>query len=316
MIRHNLRFKVLALLCAFSLWRMYGHPETEVRTSVALRVPVRAVNVPDNLEPTLLPSVIVPLQGPTAVADAMLAREDRGVSDVDARVDLAGRRPGTWDLPVLLDINAPGMELAGKVPLATISLEPVIRRELPVEVVPLGRVASGYRWEATNAEHGRAAVHGPQSVVDQVARLEARVSVHEAVADVERAVEIVAVDGGEKPLEHPNLRVSPRRARVLVQIARVLEYKVVPVRVALSGLPARGYQVARATAEPMVVTVSGGRGALDQVETVSTVPVDVSEASSAVVRQVPLLPPQDVRLVHAAAVRVKVFLAPEEVEER
>ncbi len=310
MIRHNLRYKVLALASALALYFMYGRTDEKPLTSAVVRVQVRAVNVPDGLEITTQPVISVSIQGPKHAIDELLNRPDGGASELDATVDLAGKGVGPHMLPVKVNLRKPLMLVPGQL-YATVTLEAIVERTLPVEVVPQGSVAPGYRWESTSANPASITIVGARSAVEQVARVEARVPVRGATGDLDRDVPLRALDSRDEVVEHIDVR--PSLVSVHVRISRLLRYKVAPIVLQTTGRPANGYRISTVIVEPLVVTVSGSSQALESVQAVSTEPVDLAGATAPIIRRVRLAPPEGIETVSASAARVKVFLINEAV---
>lgn len=312
MIRHNWKYKILALICALGLQRMYGRAEVTPLTHATVRVPVRALSKPESLELTLTPQVTVTLKGPKSAVDAVLEGSEAGASQVDATVNLTGRGAGAHTLPVELRVKTPLQEASGKPHFVSVVLEPVIEKSLPVDVVPMGRVPRGFRWDSTSVDPEQATVEGPRSLVEKVARLEVRVPVQGATGDVHRPAEIQALDSRDEPVDA--VRVFPNGVQVHVRIARVLQYKVVPIVLQTMGQPAPGFHVANTLVEPMTVTVSGSAHELDGVQALTTEPVDLTGGMAPIVRTVRLRAPQGIEPVQMPTVRVKVFFASEIAE--
>lgn len=310
MIRHNLRYKVLALASALALYFMYGRAAQRPLTSTVVRVQVRAVNVPQGLETTSQPVVSVSIQGPKRAIDELLDRPDGGASELDATVDLSRKSVGPHMLPVNVNLRKPLVLVPGQL-YATVTLEAIVERTLAVEVVPQGSVASGYRWESTSAEPASVVVEGARSAVEQVARVEGRVPVRGATGDLDRDVPLRALDSRDEVVEH--VEVRPSLVSVHVRISRLLRYKVAPIVLQTTGRPASGYRVSTVIVEPLVVTVSGSGQALESVQAVSTEPVDLTGATAPIVRRVRLAPPEGIQTVSASAARVKVFFVNEAV---
>ena len=313
-IRNNLKYKILALACALALYLMYGRADSKrMTTSVSVRAQVQAVNVPQGLDATT-PSMVIGLQGPLYAVNDLLRQPDMGAGAVDATVDLQGKGPGTHSVPVKVRVKSPLEPVPGEPPLATVTLESVIDKWSSIEFVPQGSVASGFRWEGTTVVPETATVRGPRSAVEQVARLEAHVPVRNATTDVDRDVEIFAVDSRDQVV--PHVRIYPERAHVHVSIARLLRYKVVPIVLQTTGRPAEGYRVSAASVKPLTVTVSGSSRALDEIQAISTEPVDLEGQgrTTPLILHMRLQPPQGIDTVGVSMVQVHIDLASEVVQ--
>lgn len=101
------------------------------------------------------------------------------------------------------------------------------------------------------------------------------------------------------------VRLTP--SEVTLEFAAT-QRKRVPVHVAISGKPPGGLQVASTSVAPESVEVVGPASQVDQIKTIETVPVDLSDAGAGVIeRELPLETPREyislsANLVHAQLV--------------
>ena len=86
----------------------------------------------------------------------------------------------------------------------------------------------------------------------------ARVPIDASALNIDREVDLVAVDSNGNQV--PDVEIEPQRARVRIAVARELANRTLPVVPAVVGEPAPGYRIASVTVEPLVVTVSGEAG--------------------------------------------------------
>ena len=102
----------------------------------------------------------------------------------------------------------------------------------------------------------------------------ARVAIDASALNVDREIELVAVDANGNQV--PNVEIDPERARVRIAVARELANRTLPVVPIIIGQPAAGYRITSVTVEPLVVTVSGEEATVSQLETADTEPIDIS----------------------------------------
>lgn len=153
-----------------------------------------------------------------------------------------------------------------------IRLDPVQVRELPI-TVSLGSVADGLTVGPPQTEPSTATLRGASSRVNAVSQVVARVNIDASALNVDRDVELVAVDGNGNPV--PNVEMDPERARVRIAVARELANVTLPVVPVLTGTPAFGYRITAIAIEPLVVTVSGEAAIVSQLESAPTLPISV-----------------------------------------
>jgi YbbR domain-containing protein len=80
-------------------------------------------------------------------------------------------------------------------------------------------------------------------------------------------------------------RVSP--SFIDVKLEQILS-KAVPIKVRLTGEPAKGYKVDQVVSEPSKVTIEGAQSEVDKVQSVPTEPVDLDGATGDFTTVVPL----------------------------
>lgn len=311
MIRQNLKYKILAVAAALTLYMMNARTDVKPLTFVSVHTELQVVHLDPSLKVVSSPTVSVPLQGPKDAVDDLRSRPDHGAADVNAVVDLAGKTAGTYSVEVQVSAKKPLRPVPGDPLMATIRLERIVSKPLSVEVVPDGPASADYRWESTRVTPNVASVRGPSSLLDDVARLEVGMPAGDTAGDIERMVEIRAVDNRDQEVK--GVEVFPEKARVSVRVARFLRYRVVPIRLETTGTPAPGFRVATIQVSPLTVTIAGSGRALDAVTAVPTEPVDVTGASATIVRDVRLLPPRGVQTVPDAPAKAKIYFTEEPI---
>lgn len=153
-----------------------------------------------------------------------------------------------------------------------VRLDPVAVRELPVTVT-LGSVAEGLTVGPAQVEPSTVTLRGASSRIDQVSQVVARVSIDASALNVDREIELVAVDGNGNQVG--NVEIDPERVRVRIAVARELANRTLPVVPMLRGEPAPGYRVSAISVEPLVVTVSGEEATVTRLESAPTQPIDI-----------------------------------------
>lgn len=170
-----------------------------------------------------------------------------------------------------------------------VRLDPVALRQMPV-TVSLGSVPDGITVGPPQVEPSSVALRGASSRVNGVSQIVARVTIDASALNIDRDIELIAVDGNGNQVA--NVEIDPQLARVRIAVARELANRTLPVVPVLSGQPALGYRVSAVTVEPLVVTVSGEAATLAQLENAPTQPISVDGRATDLEANVPLdLPP-------------------------
>jgi YbbR domain-containing protein len=137
-------------------------------------------------------------------------------------------------------------------------------------------------------------VNGPASEVSQVVKVLASIQVVNQTRDFTDTYPLVAVDADGNTL--PNVVIDPATIPISVQITA--RGKRLAVITQLNGDPAQGYEVVDRTINPATVLVDGPTDELDKLISVSTEPIEVTNATQTLQKHVALvgLPP-DVKVI-------------------
>ena len=188
-----------------------------------------------------------------------------------------------------------------------ITLDEVAEKTVPIRVTQ-AEVPTGLDIRRPVLERPTAVVRGAASAVDRVDRLEAQVTIGSDAVDVDRDVQLLAVDIEGVPI--PEVDVRPSFVRVQIAIIAEGETRGVPVVPETEGQPAPGFDIDSITVEPKFVTVEGDRDQIAALQSVTTEPVVLRGASRTVETTVPLALPAGIVPVGVEDVRVVVTLRP------
>jgi YbbR domain-containing protein len=222
-----------------------------------------------------------------------------------SRVDVQpGGQPQT--VPVVVVALDPRIQVVDFNPREVqVSLDPVATRELPVTVT-LGSVPDGLTIGPPQSEPAAVTIRGASSRVNAVTSVVARVAIDASALNVDRDVDLVAVDSNGNQL--PNVEVDPERARVRIAVARELANRTLPVVPVITGQPATGFRITSVTVEPLVVTVSGEEATVSQLQTADTEAIDISGRDNDLEATVRIALPPGVSVAGSDTVHVTVTI--------
>jgi YbbR domain-containing protein len=177
-----------------------------------------------------------------------------------------------------------------QLPQITVSLDPLVSKEAPIQADIMDGTAFGYDWQPAILEPMTVTVSGPDSLVQQVSRARAEIYLRGAKSQVERNETVTAVDAQNRPVA--GVRVEPNLTHLLVPVEQWPGRKEVAVRVKLAGRPADGYRLNSVKVEPSTVVLLGDSDALSQVPGyVETETLSLAGASSDVRQRLALILP-------------------------
>jgi len=287
---------LLSIGLGFALWIFVSYTENPDRLIQFKDIPV----APEELMPGYvivdqnglpnphLPPVSVTLRS----AGDQIASPNS--NDIQAYVNLSGRGPGEWSVPVGARVTIPGRKPDVdeiKPDLLSIRIEQEITHTVPLTVEVVGNVPFSFEARPPRATvEGQpvteASVRGPKSHVERVTRVRATANIDRLTGnyDSPRQLEAIGADGQVVA----GVTVEPQSVNVLVPIVSSVGIKRVPVVPSVVGQPASGYLVAGITVEPQFVRLAGGSGSLEGVQSITTQPVDIQGASGTLSRIVKL----------------------------
>ncbi|MDI3270168.1 MAG: CdaR family protein [Bacillota bacterium] len=285
-LRQDLALKVSSVLLALLLWiNVGGLPSSPaslapVQGTIA-QIPIQWRNLPsDLLVQAVEPSAVsITYRAAPAVADGLTP------SDFAALVDLSNASPGRLAFNVTVSVP-PQVQLVGINPSRVIfTLESLERRTFPIQAVLEGTPQPDYRPGEPSLARTTAEVEGLATDVARVQGVHAPVSLQGKASDLKVTVPLQAVDKDGNPVPGVTVRPGSVEVEVPLELWQTKEVSVIPV---FAGLPAEGYGVLGASADPATVQVTGPASRLETLAEIYTRPVSVEGADADVTFQVEL----------------------------
>jgi YbbR domain-containing protein len=153
-------------------------------------------------------------------------------------------------------------------------------------------------------------IRGARSLVDQVDRVTATVSIEPAALDIDRVLEPFAVDANGDPVTP--ITVVPRTVHVQLPVINNNESKGgVPIAEVFAGEPAPGYRVAGVEFEPATVTVVGDADDLAALVAIETEPIEITGETATITRVIGLSVPEGLTVprVDRVTARIRIEVA-------
>lgn len=272
----NWPLKLAALVMAMLLYG--GLVVSENAQEFPGRVPIEGLNQPrsvvvlSNLGDVRLVRYYAP-DSPGIRLDSSYFRATVDLSSVDPRA-------GVVSVPVKVVAIDPRIQVLEYEPSRiNVELDEVLTRSVPVQV-DYGTAPNGLDVRVPVVETTSVAVAGPASLVRRVVAAEARLRIDPSGLDIDRDVELVAVDQLGDVLTPVD--ISPSSVRVRIAIFTNRDTRSLPVSPIINGVPAAGFEIASVTVDPPVVSVEGDADQLTALTRLDTVPVSIAGASGTV----------------------------------
>jgi YbbR domain-containing protein len=313
MIRHNLAYKLLALVAAIIIWIYVNdfQPSNETQNHknpiISLRVPLKADRLASDLLVTNMPSeVTVQVEGRPEDIVGLSAEQD----EITAYLYLHGQSAGSCHVPVIVKLPDPfvGMRKKAVPDAVDVVLVKKEQRRLRIEPIFLGAPPDTHRFSAPSISPENATISGASENVRSVRRLAVKLDT-EKLSDVglDADFTILALDSSGKRVK--GLEIHPQMAHVLVGPAEGLSKRVAFVKLNTAGhsLP---YVVTGITVVPQEVEVSGKASDLANLDMIPTEPLQLSGRTQTFTQRLRLLPPPGVILPDGDYVDVTVRIRP------
>ncbi len=304
-LRHNFGYKLLAVFFAcfvhfYAAGLINAHPPHVLILPLTVR----------NLPPTLMldekdtPSVTLTLDGPPEEISHLTD------ATVTASVDLSHARAGqTAPLPVHLSGMPADVSAESDPGPLSLLLQPRSRRQFPISADNIGIAPSHYTLAAPSVVPREAVISGTSEAVSAVVRLVAQADPDQAAGAVDDDLTIAALDSSGAPVG--NVTVTPASVHVHRDLMRVLARKTLVVSPNLVGSPPAPYRFGSLTVAPSAVTAEGSPEDLAAMGMLTTSPIDLSAATTDVVRRVEPVVPAGVSLSARGPITVTIhILAP------
>jgi YbbR domain-containing protein len=257
-------------------------------------VPITAVNQPDDSY------VLTQELGTVDIRYRVIADSSNRVTvgSFAVSIDLAAYdmsiSPQPQSLAVTVRSLVDGVSILDYAPkTVSVAIDRLGERTIRV-AVDRGVVPTGLELGQTTLSDQQVTATGPESLLQQVDRALARVHIDESGIDVHNQVQLVPVDIDGRLV--PSIELIPSTVDVDIDVRTLETSKTVPVRPALTGAPATGFEVGEVLVNPAVVTLSGAPDLLSAVTEVTTQPISVAGQRARVTATAVLVLPSGTRL--------------------
>jgi YbbR domain-containing protein len=266
---------LLAFTIASLLWMYVLNLENPSGSSTYSRIAVVARGLDKNLSLSNdLGNVTITAQAPADVLARLRS------SDFTAYIDLAGKGPGTYRVPVQVAAPSDADRVIVEPSQIQVQVIEVSDRRMPVQVRPMGRPGLGYQIETQQVRPSEVVVRGPRDQVDRIDQVVAQVDVDNKQGTQAGEVAPQALDFAGR--EITGLDFQPQYVNVVVAIQQVVNYKTLPVHAPVEGAPAPGYVVTDITVQPTTLTAYGPPNVLEPLNFLETAPVSIGGATQTV----------------------------------
>lgn len=268
-------------------------------------IPIKAVNVPDGMSARV--------SGDQRVTILISApREDwRSVTPeaFSATVDVAKQSEGTYDLAVTVTSKVASVKILKIKPSrAFVSVEPVIRKTVPVTVKYSGKAGDDLVPGEAKITPDKVEISGAKSLINDLTQAVVAVKLNGEVKPIEQKATLRVENSSGETLE--GVTFTPAEVALTIPLVKAGKVKTVGIKPVLSGQPATGFWVKSVTVSPSTVSVTGPVEQLSLLTDVPTAPLTITGISENTEQQLVLNLPSGITVADTVTkVKVTVTLA-------
>ncbi|MFO7944744.1 MAG: CdaR family protein [Anaerolineales bacterium] len=251
-LRRNWSTLLLSFLFALVVWGsavVSANPNQENDLSIPLEV----VEQPAN---TVIVEPIPEEVTITVFAPQSVIEQIRDEQILVGRADLSGLEAGTYNIPVSIEVpdELRPIRILDKDPeRIQITLDNLVRREVPIATEIKGKPAVGYKVGPVNWSDEMVSVSGRETQVQKVDTVKAELDISNADETINKEIPLVPYDNEGKQVAEIDL--EPTSVEVEQQIVLQGGYRNVAVNVVTQGKAAEGYLFTSITPNPPTVMI-------------------------------------------------------------
>ncbi|ART74718.1 CdaR family protein [Sutcliffiella horikoshii] len=311
--------KIIALLLAFMLYMSVSiensvTQQTESKPSpfsgstdvqTVTDVPVESLYDRENLVVSGVPqSVTVTLEGPTASVKPTALQKD-----FEIIADLSNLGIGTHQVTLESRNLSERLSVAIEPSVASVTIHERISEDFPVDVdfINRGQMEEGYQAEQPIVKPNIVKVTGSRELIESIALVKARVDLKGVNESIEQQSRVTVYDREGNTL---NVEIDPPVVDVNVPITS--PFKSVPLKINRKGSLKEDLSITKIEAEPNEVTVYGPKSAIDKLEFIDNIELDLTEITESTTIEVDVPVPDGVKRVVPEKVKINVEVEKEE----
>lgn len=301
-LKQNLSLKIICVLIGIALWGSlkYTVPlDYRNQYQTSMYVPIVYMNEPEGLK--VIPSeeqVLAEIKGSPEFLSTV------SPSQFSASVDLKGLSKGVHTQEVRLKFP-PGVTVTRIQPSRVkVTLETFKSTPLPITLEVKGSPAFGYSVQSTKVVPDTASVSGSVTDVEKVRSVVVGVDVSDLNSYSRFYLPLRACDDAGRAVN--GVALSPQMGTVLVKVGPGYRIQTVNVAPSIEGAPPDGFEIAKVSAVPPMISVRVPEGVEFKSDFVKTAPIDVSGIKGAYSEKVRMDLPD--RISIAGNESVKVFV--------
>lgn len=291
LLKNNWKIKLLSLFSALILWTFVMGNTNPLRSKMLRQIPVRIINI-EKLESSNL--AMADSEKEHLVDIKILAQRNLinniEKSDIIAKAEILNFKEGLQTLRVKID-SPNGVTTESVKPRdINIKLEKIIELKKPVEIIFNDKLTEDKILESSITP-SEVSLKGPRQLVEKCDKLVCFVNDVALVSKKPSNIKIIPLDKNNNEIE--GLSLSKAYANVSVSVTAIKEVKI---KLVTTGKIKKNYKLLKTEVYPDTILLNGDQKALEKLESVNTVPVDITDLEESKQDEVTLELPRGVLL--------------------
>jgi len=298
----NWMAKLMCLVAAFVLWVWVASSQNTIAKFPG-SLSIKSINTPANL---------IAIYDADQVTVKILAEpsvwQRLSAETFSAEINLAGLSAGTHQVPVNVSASIAGVQIVDQTPASIlVTLEPLETKTVKVSERIEGSAADGMVPGDIAFEPDSVQIKGAKSVVADVTEAVAVVSLGGQDADFSSTVTPMVLDDKSQTIS--GVTIVPGTVQAQISIVKGSNTKTVGVKVQVNGVPKDNYYISNITSTPGAVDISGVRSTVLATSYLSTLPIDVTGATSEITKDISLSVPSGLTILNNNSAKIHVTIA-------
>ncbi len=265
LITNNIGLKILAIIVSLGLWFVVNNINDPLEKMRFSNIPVEILNEDQITNSGKVYEIIdntgvvnVEVRGKRSVLRYITKENIRAVADMEELTFM-----NTVGIEVSSTRNNSELEFTTNIDSVKLSIEDMKRIQMIINTSTSGEPAEGYIVGSVSPSQNIVRLSGPQSLIDQIDRVDAVASIDGYSSDINTNVELKLYDAEGKDIRSNSIKMNISTVNVAVTI---LATKEVPLEYSIIDEPEQGY-IANGTimSEPETVVIAGRKSVLDAV---------------------------------------------------
>lgn len=298
----NWMAKLMCLVAAFVLWVWVASSQNTIAKFPGT-LPIKSINTPVNL---------VAIYDADQVTVKILAEpsiwQRLSAETFSAEINLVGLSAGTHQVPVNVSASIAGVQIVDQTPTSIlVTLEPLETKTIKLSERIEGSAADGMVPGDIVFEPDSVRIKGAKSIISEITEAVAAISLNGQDADFSSTVTPMILD--DKGQTISDITIMPGSVEAQISIVKGSNTKTVGVKVQVDGVPKDNYYISNITSTPGAVDISGVQNTVLATSYLSTLPIDVTGATSEITKDISLSVPSGLIILNNNSSKIHVTIS-------